>query len=184
LIGANSSLEIFNRQKEIFTPYTKYTNFNPEAFPENIQTNALYEDMEGNLWIGTWLDGLICYNPAKKKFCRYLPEINNPTSISSTKITTIFEGSQGWIWVGTHSGGLNRFDKKKDVFTRYTTQDGLPNDVVFSILEDAQQNIWVSTMKGLARFNRDTEIFRIYDETDGIIHNQFNWRAGFKDKTA
>lgn len=39
-------------------------------------------------------------------------------------------------------------------------------------------------MKGLIKFNPLTEKFRIFDKSDGLINNQFNWRAYFKIKMA
>ncbi len=89
----------------------------------------------------------------------------------------------GYIWLGTHSGGFNKFDKLSGKFTRYTTRNGLPNDVVFGILEDDQGNLWISTMKGLAKFNIAKESFRVYDQSDGIINNLFNWHASYKDNS-
>jgi len=182
LVGTNASLEIFDRHSETFMPYTSFLNVDAKVLQENIQTNILFEDSEGNLWIGTWLDGLFCYKPSQKKFYHYMPDALNPNTISSTKITCIFEDSKRYIWIGTHSGGLNKLDKKSETFKKYTTRNGLPNDVIFGIQEDSKGNLWLSTMNGLAKFDPNTETFRTYDEADGLIHNQFNWRASYKNK--
>jgi len=37
-------------------------------------------------------------------------------------------------------------------------------------------------MKGLVKFHPHQATFRVYDDYDGIVHNQFNWRAYFKNK--
>ncbi|MBU0711674.1 hypothetical protein KJ762_03165 [bacterium] len=181
LIGTNEALQVLDRKSESFEVYSPDVGPDSESFHTNIQTNALFEDKEGNLWIGTWLDGLMRYDPESKKVYHYLPDLKNPFSLSTNKITTIYQDSKGFIWIGTHSGGLNKFDKKTGEFSIYTTRNGLPNDVVFGVLEDSRNNLWISTMKGLVKFNPNTEKFRTYDETDGIIHNQFNWRACYKN---
>ncbi|MFH2031937.1 MAG: two-component regulator propeller domain-containing protein [Bacteroidota bacterium] len=183
LVGTNEALEIFDREKEIFKLYSPIIKSGAELFPSITQINALYEDKENNLWIGTWLNGLFRYEPKEHSLHQYMPDTQDPNSISTTKITTIYEDGLGFIWIGTHSGGLNRFDKKSEKFVTYTTQNGLPNDVVFGIQEDSKGSLWVSTMNGLARFNPRSETYRVYDETDGIIHNQFNWRASFKNSS-
>jgi hypothetical protein len=136
-----------------------------------------------NLWVGTWLDGLFRYDKYANTVSQYLPDSNQPYKISSNKITCITEDSQGYIWIGTHSGGINKFDKSSGRFYHYSQKNGLPNDVVFSILEDSNGFLWISTLNGLAKFDPQKEKFRNYDVSDGIIHNQFNWHASFKNKS-
>ena len=183
LVGTNEALQVFDRKHEIFYPFNPELTKDSKNFPEENQVNSLFEDSEGNLWIGTWLDGLLCYVPTEKHLYQYLPDAADPFSLSSSKITTIIEDSKGYIWVGTHSGGFNKFDKSTGKFYKYTTQNGLPNDVVFGILEDVKGYFWISTMKGLAKFDPKTQSVRVYDVADGLVHNQFNWRSSFKSKS-
>jgi len=57
---------------------------------------------------------------------------------------------------------------------RYFIKNGLPNDVVYGILEDSKGFLWLSTNKGLARFDPKTESFKNYDIRDGLQSNEFN----------
>jgi len=180
LVGTNAALQVFDRSSGIFSAFRPAVKPGSPAFPLTLQVNAVFEDREGELWIGTWLDGLWRYNPATLELRHYLPEPGLGHGISSTKVTTLCEDSHGAIWIGTHSGGLNCLDKRTGVFITYTTKDGLPNDVVFGIQEDQHGNLWISTLNGLARFDPRQKSFRIYDEADGIINNQFNWRASYQ----
>lgn len=182
LVGTNAGLDIFNRSSETFSAFNPPLN-GKNSFPRNFSTNALFEDREENLWIGTWLDGLFRYDKKAKTFYNYLPDYKNPHSISANKITCIMEDSHGFIWLGTLNGGINKFEKSTGKFYHYTTGQGLPNDVVFGILEDAKGFLWISTLNGLAKFDPFNEKFRNYDVSDGIIHNQFNWHASFKSKS-
>ncbi|MDP1676056.1 MAG: two-component regulator propeller domain-containing protein [Bacteroidota bacterium] len=181
LVASEGGLQIFDRKRETFKIYLPDI-INGITLPKTFSPNALFEDRDGTLWIGTWLDGLFRYNPKTKILNQYMPDGNDPSSISSSKITAITEDSHGYIWLGTHSGGFNKFDKVTGKFHRYSMFNGLPNDVVFGILEDDHGFLWISTMNGLAKFNPNTETFRVYDESDGIVHNQFNWRAYYKNK--
>lgn len=181
LVGTNAGLSVFNRSTQKLSPFKPVIK-NKISFPEVFSTNALFEDAEENLWVGTWLDGLFRYDKKAEKFYRYLPDANNPNSISANKITCVMEDSQGFIWIGTHSGGINKFQKSTGKFYRFSTKHGLPNDVVFGILEDGGGNLWISTLNGLSKFDPRTGKFRNYDVSDGIIHNQFNWHASFKNK--
>jgi streptogramin lyase len=182
LIGTNAGLEIFKRASG------SLSRFNPridgqQIFPKEFAVNALYEDSKENLWVGTWLDGLFRYNKNSNTSSHYLPDSKLPYSINSSKITCITEDSKGNIWVGTHSGGINKFDNSSGRFHHFTIKNGLPNDVVYGILEDSNGYLWISTLDGLARFDPQKEKFRNYDVSDGISHNQFNWHASFKNKS-
>lgn len=180
LVGTNSGLKIFDRASQSLNSYPVGTD---NLFPKKYSANSLFEDKSGELWIGTWLDGLFRYNIKEKKVLQYIPDTKADHSISSNKITCITEDSHGFIWIGTHSGGINKFDKTTHRFYRYSIKQGLPNDVVFGILEDDDGYLWISTLNGLSKFDTVTEKFRNYDVSDGIIHNQFNWHASLKDRS-
>jgi PAS domain S-box-containing protein len=50
----------------------------------------------------------------------------------------------------------------------------LANNAVVGVLGDEQGNVWVSTVKGLSKFDPRTEIFRNYDMFDGLQGNEFS----------
>ena len=66
---------------------------------------------------------------------------------------------QGQIWIGTNGGGLNRFDRQTEAFTHYKETDGLPDNVVYGILEDGLGRLWLSTNNGLSCFDPALEFF-------------------------
>ena len=177
LVGTNEALQVMDRTSGVFRPFMAASDSTSLPFPEKIQINALYQDRQGEIWIGTWLDGLWRCHPGTGRLIHYLPDPQQPGTLNCNKVTTIFEDSKGRIWIGTHSGGFDRFDRESGTFTNYSTRDGLPNDVVFGILEDDRGRLWISTLNGLVRFDPQTGQFRIYDESDGLVNNQFNWRA-------
>jgi len=179
LIGTNEGLQIFDRDEQLFYPFAPTLSDSSVLLPLNVSVNSLFEDSRHSLWIGTWLDGLFKYNQKTKKYSHFYPDNRDNYSVSSSKITAINEDHFGNIWIATHSGGVNKYDIKENKFYRFTTKNGLPNDVTFGIHEDTKGFIWISTMKGLARFNPITENFRIFDVNDGLIDDQFNWRASF-----
>ena len=85
----------------------------------------------------------------------------------------IYEAANGIIWVGTREG-FYCFNEKEKKIKRYTTANGLPNNVVYGILEDTFGRLWVSTNRGISCFNPETEKFRNFTESDGLQSNQFN----------
>ncbi|MFZ5939586.1 MAG: two-component regulator propeller domain-containing protein [Bacteroidota bacterium] len=179
LVGTNSGLDIHDRKNGTFSPFIPDLQDPEEKLPPQLSINSLFEDSRGRIWIGSWLEGLYCYNREKKTLKHYMPDPSDQTAITSNKIIAIFEDSGGRLWFGTHSGGLCRLDESTGDFIAYTTINGLPNDVVFGILEDGESALWISTMRGLARLDPETGYIRVYDQLDGLVNNQFNWRASY-----
>lgn len=85
---------------------------------------AVYEDSNGNYYIGCFLDGgLIKINPKTKKYTIYKNKEDDYSSISNNSIRYITEDSKGNILVGT-SHGINILDPKTDKSTHYTEKMG------------------------------------------------------------
>ena len=59
--------------------------------------------------------------------------------------------------------------------TRSTAErDGLANNMIYGILEDPRGHLWLSTNKGLSRFDPASLTFKNYDVYDGLQANEFN----------
>ena len=76
---------------------------------------------------------------------------------------------------------LCKFQKDKKIFKRYTIKNGLPDNQVFRMLEDDNNNLFVSTSKGLVCFNMESGIFKTYTTSNGLLSDQFNYNSSFKD---
>ena len=85
----------------------------------------------------------------------------------------IMKDSAGDIWLGTQVNGIILHPAKGG----FQPVNGAPCPDICSIEEDRQGNIWVSTLNGLARYDRTVGTFVHYFEDDGIGGNQFNERA-------
>jgi streptogramin lyase len=78
-----------------------------------------------------------------------------------------------------HSGqeGLTDFtgsNRQDGSFTRYTEGEGLPSSTIRCIREDGVGRLWLSTQKGISRFDPHKETFRNYDVSDGLQSNEFS----------
>ena len=132
------------------------------------------EDSDGNLWVGTFDNGLNKLNRETGKFTQYRYNPKDKNSLSNDSILSIHQDLKGRIWIGTGGGGLNLYQPETDTFTYYLERDGLPNGVVYGILEDTFGNLWMSTNYGISRFNPETKTFRNFDASDGLQSNEFN----------
>lgn len=171
-VGTVSGLDRFNRETGTFTHYYPEKK-NPNSL-SGIMAYSITEDSNGNLWVGTFTSGLNKFDPETETFTRYRNDAQDKTSISNDSILTIHEDSKGRIWIGTAGGGLNLYHPETDSFTYYLEKDGLPNGVVYGILEDENGHLWMSTNFGLSRFDPETETFHNFDEGDGLQSNEFN----------
>lgn len=143
---------------------------NPDGLADDyIQT--LFEDRQGRLWLGTASAGLQQFIPAENRFIRYAH--NQGNSINNHHVYTIANANDGKLWVGTEAGGLNLFDPETGTSTLLMDRSGYLNSAVLGILEDFRGHLWVSTRKGLVRFDPQTLQAQRYDEGDGIQSSEF-----------
>ena len=63
----------------------------------------------------------------------------------------------------------------------YTTDEGLPHNVGFDLLQDSKGYMWIGTDDGLARF--DGRDFKVYRSNDGLLSNYSTTLAEAKDGT-
>ena len=166
-----------------------FTNYRNEADKlsslSGNQVSTIAEDPSGSLWIGTLGDGLNFFDHDTKQFRRFHHDPARNSSLSSNEILSLHLDQSGILWIGTQGGGLNRLERleaeaETTSFTRYSEYDGLPNDVVYGILPDAEGGLWLSTIRGLARFDPGTEAFESFDVTNGLQADEFNLGAYYR----
>ena len=115
-----------------------------QGLPQN-SVNAMVQDPEGYLWIGTF-GGLARFDG--DRFTIFTSA--NTRGFSSARIRSLYASRSGELWVGTVDGGLMRLHD--DVATTYTERDGLPAGLINSIRADAAGQLWINTSRGTARF--------------------------------
>jgi signal transduction histidine kinase/DNA-binding response OmpR family regulator/ligand-binding sensor domain-containing protein len=99
---------------------------------------------------------------------------------SEYKIGSVFcvradHGSR--VWLASEGQGLIRFDTRNGSYKKYLVEDGLPSNLVYGILQDEQDNLWLSTTKGLSCFNKQKQSFRNYSLADGLTIKEFAYGA-------
>src|SRR5665648_691410 len=75
------------------------------------------------------------------------------------------------------STGMDKLERATGKFTNYSTTEGLPGNAVSSILFDDNNDLWIATDKGLAKFNPKTKSIHIFDSFDGLQNENFSGRA-------
>ena len=140
-VGASNRVFRYNRDLKLCD------NFESKLPNEGV--NAIYEDLNGSIWILFWHGGMFRFNPSKNNFESFPPigASNNPFRI--------FQDSRKQYWVCTWEDGLFRFDPQADNDKKYVYQEikdkqGQVNSRLFSIVQDDFYHyIWVMSSSGL-----------------------------------
>lgn len=103
--------------------------------------------------------------------------------MENTAILALYKDSRDIVWMG-NAEGLTYFDLKTRKVGRLTIADGLSSNSITSIAEDDNQQIWVGTANGLNRLKwvKDSYSIAQYFESDGVVSNNINERAIYKQK--
>ncbi len=150
---------------------------------------GLCEDPYGNIFIGT--DKGLNVLPVNERFNInptfkvYQHDANDINSLAHNYVLDIFVDSKNTVWVGSMGGGLCKViyeENGKLSFDKYTTENGFPNDVIKAIEEDEDGKLWVSTNKGLSRFDPISAEIRNYTTIDGLQGLEFSELASCKRK--
>lgn len=127
---------------------------------------SIYQDSKGNLWIGSWEEGLFLIK-ANGEITNFRSDAKKAQSISSNFVRACCEDNLGNIWIGTFNG-LNRYDKSTGLFQNLTSNNpqnkGLTHSSIWCIVKDNQGTLWLGTyFGGVNYFNPEYEIYTRYN---------------------
>lgn len=80
------------------------------------------------------------------------------------------EDRDGHLWVGTYLDGVYEFDKTFKLLNHFNSkneQKPLSDDLIYDILCDSQNRIWIGTNNGLNVYNKETGVIKAYHKEDG-----------------
>jgi signal transduction histidine kinase/ligand-binding sensor domain-containing protein len=82
------------------------------------------------------------------------------------------------LWIGTFNSGLLKvnlpFNGDLSNITYITPEQGLPHNTIYGILPDMEGNLWLSTNKGISKFNPVAGTFLNYSNDHGVQELEFN----------
>lgn len=102
-------------------------------------------DRQGNLWAGTWGQGLFRIQPNKGggyKTERWWSR----DGLSDDFVRTMFEDRQSGLWFGLRGGGLSRWRNPKLV--PWGRPEGLSGDFASAVAQDRAGTLWLGTWRG------------------------------------
>jgi len=132
----------------------KVVNISPSSFSKSIESdyiNALCEDKDGQLWIGTW-DGLFLLDAQHN-----IEKLFGPSNgLASGEISGIILDNKGDLWVSSMNGisHLAKNNKAGYDITNYSTSNGLQGSyfTAYSTLKSSDGEIYFGGFNGFNRF--------------------------------
>lgn len=120
----------------------------------------IYKSSDGIIWLGTFANGLIKFDPKTQALKQYKHNPNQSNSLSFNDVRFILEDKDSNLWIATWGGGLNYFNRTTEEFTHYRKENNNPesisSDNIISMIKDGD-DLWLATFGGgVNRFNTTT----------------------------
>jgi diguanylate cyclase (GGDEF)-like protein len=137
----------------------------------NNRISALFEDLEGNLWVGT-SGGL-----ARLKSAPF-SVLSMRNGLSDNYVRAVLEAKDGSMWIAT-SNGLNQVDGSNNRV--YTTADGLASNSVLSLLETEDGSLWVGTYGAGINILREGKVVDLISAPESLPGNHIRSMVETRD---
>lgn len=134
-------------------------------------TNFYLDPKTNYFWITTESHGLLKLN----LFSKHIQQITNKTGFIDNQLITFAPDlkNNSILWIGSMNG-LIQFNKITNRSVIFSTKEGLPDNVIYSLLIDKLGNLWMGTNKGLVKFDTKTYKSRIFTRNNGLENVEFN----------
>jgi ligand-binding sensor domain-containing protein len=135
---------------------------------------SMVADGENGFWQGSTDNLIVRLDQGFKATGKYKIGDGN------TNVEHICLGDNNDVWIAMMGGGLGHLFLGTDSFEIFTTADGLSNNTTYSILKGKKGNLWISTNRGISRFNPETKNFRTFGKAEGLMIEEFNSDSWFQ----
>lgn len=157
-----NGLGLYDRHTNKYTFYT-FNEKNSNSISSNY-INDILLDSDQNLWVTT-TGGLNLFDRKSNTFKRIDIEGTSNLTPGVDATGCLFEDSRKQLWMGGYNGLrlINKVNFKTTTYRKGNDNNGLPNDYVMAIHEDAKGDLWIGTQNGgLCIFDSNDEKFYSY----------------------
>jgi ligand-binding sensor domain-containing protein/signal transduction histidine kinase/DNA-binding response OmpR family regulator len=147
------------------------------------------EDLNGNIWIASFNEGLIKYNPKTEKFSQLsFSDVEKNQIVQRGKIMDIFIDRNNHLWLGMTNYGLVGYDQKNHVLELFG-KNLQHKKLSVKNIEHIDNTLWLGTaFAGLISYNVETGQFKSFLSDNDSLHivataldNQQNIWIGTRD---
>ncbi len=168
----SQGLEVLDPKKGVIKRFVADSD-NPRAL-SNDYIWFIHEDLQHNIFVCTNF-GINIYDSISNSFS----VCNN---FDDNGMMAFCKDKNGQLWAGNTRNGLFLFEQDGTIIKRYDTKDGLPDNTIHAIIDDNQGNLWISTNKGISKFNPEKQEFKNYYKNDGLQGNLFFQQSFLKTR--
>ncbi len=150
--------------------------------------SKILEDSNETLWVSTFDRGLNRLTSNIQThfpltFQRFLSADEQNNGLITDHILTLFEDSRKYLWIGSGGAGILRWHPVEKRFKTLNAE--VAGNVIFNISEDAENNLWISSNRGLTKLNvKDDDLkFNTFLQDNGLQGNIFIKNSFYKDSS-
>jgi ligand-binding sensor domain-containing protein len=162
-------------------PNTK-SFFPSDPADELVRTLGMFYDSEHKLYIGN-VFGLSVVDFVSGRRFMYYGNNKGTQQFKQMMVSNVYKSKKDVLLLGHHNG-LSLWDLKTDSIYELDKKTGLSDKIIRAIIEDDNQNIWLTTSNGVTMLkverNDKGELIiesQIFSTKDGFIDNYFNANA-------
>lgn len=140
----------------------------------NCDIRGISEDRQGNIWLATDNEGIICVVKPDSRHARmtvrqYSPRLGN---FAVDDATNCLQDRAGRLWAISNSGGLFLYNAADNRFEAKNRDYHFTGDRILAIAQDSKGDLWLTSDRGLIRLcldksNKTTDV-NYYTREDGL----------------
>lgn len=163
-VGTFEGLSLYDPSADRFANFLGEPDGTPDSKAERQSHSSVWSltcDRQGTLWIGTYFNGLLSYNPDNDIFDRHSTDSPAGRALSYPVTGEFAEDDNGRIWIATEGGGLNSLDPKDGTVSRHPDKSN--NNIKALKYDPIRHCLWIGThLGGLKRYDIATGRYSIY----------------------
>lgn len=147
------------------------------------KVRQVFADSKQQLWVAT-TEGFVTFDTNFKDhrsipFQYYHKNEKEPNSIGANDVHSIFEDANSTMWFGTFGGGLNKLKAKRGAngqpeFEIFDRSKGMPNNVIYTIIDDKQGNLWLTTENSIVKFTKNNSEIEVFGKGNELENVEFS----------
>lgn len=154
----------------------RYT-INNHGFESNYFFSIFVEN-DSKIWFANRGYGAFYYNAKDDNLSPIIIKSENSTK-TINDVFCINKDDQNNLLIGTGYGLIKHSTTSENKI--FNSSNGFLNNSIHSIQKEDLNSFWLSTNKGMIRFDSKKNVFRTFDKIDGLEIFEFSDGASFKD---
>ena len=174
-VGLSEGIGRLSLKDSLIRFYEQYNGF------DELKKSAVFyfHKNAAGLWVAA-SSGLYLIDYQKGIQERYYPDGDEENYLPHDVIAHIYEDKEGVFWLATKGGGLIKWNPKTKASEQFTTLHGISHNTLYAVYEDDYGYLWMSSDRGITRFEKATGLTNIFTKKDGITHDEFNTTSHYQ----